>query len=200
MTVRQAAAVHEGTVARLRVDEAAGAAVVRFVLHSDDGSRRPVEMRGERLSGLIEEGDRVRIEERTGRIPNDATLRPSTLYNVSTGGAVELERPTRTTRVRRAVGLHAIWTAAVGGVVGSVTGALVSGIFKAPGASDGQSVDGNSSEGIPFQFVVVFLLFVFVLFAAVWLVVRRVNPERLPKWSVLVGFAVGLLAVGLALA
>jgi hypothetical protein len=200
MTVRQAAAVHEGTVARLRVDEAAGAAVVRFVLLGDDDSRRPVEMRGERLSGLIEEGDRVRIEERTERIPNDATLRPSTLSNVTTGGAVELERPNRTTRVRRAVGLHAIWTAAVGGVVGSVTGALVAGIFKGAGTSDGESLDGNSSEGVPFQVVVVFLLFFCLLFAAGWLVVRRVNPERLPKWSVLVGFAVGLLAVGLALA
>jgi hypothetical protein len=46
----------------------------------------------------------------------------------------------------------------------------------------------------------VVLSIVFVFASVVWLSVRRITSRRLPKWSVVIGLAVGLIAIGIPLA
>jgi len=185
-------------VTRLRVEvEGADAVVVRFLLQGDDGAKRPVEMRGERLLGLLDEGDRVVIAAEAEGTREDATLRPSTLTNLSTGGAVELERPTLVTRVSRAVGLREIRSTAISAGVGGLIAVFVAQLFTSSRGSQG--IDVAPEDEVSRAAVALVLAVVFVVVAAVWLLVRRRLPGRLPKWSPLVGLAIGMFAVGIAL-
>ena len=200
MGAERSPALHEGTVTRLRIEvEGAGAVVVRFVLDGDDGERTPVEMRGERVLGVLDEGDRVAIDAQATRDRHDTTLRPLTLTNVTTGGTVELERPSWITRAGRAVGVREIRSAAISAGVGGLIAVYVAQLFTESGAPQG--IDRVPTEDeVSVTAVALTLLLVFAVVATLWLLVRRRLPWRLPKWSPLVGLAIGLLAVGLALA
>jgi hypothetical protein len=198
MATRDSPALYEGTVTRLRVEvESAGAVVVRFVLASDDGDRRPVEMRGERVLGVIDEGDRIAIAEARDDRP-DTTLRPSTVTNLTTGGTVELEQPSRMRRAGRAIGVREIRSAAISAGVGGLIAVVVAQLFDDSGPPQGIDVAPEDEPSL--AAVILVLVGVFALLAGLWLLVRRRLPGRLPKWSPLVGLAVGLFAVGIALA
>ena len=190
----------QGTVTRLRVEaEGADAVVVRFVLAGDEGERTPVEMRGERVLGVLDEGDHVIVAEEEAGDRHDATLRPSTITNVTTGGTVELERPTRMTRAGRAIGLREIKNTAISAGVGGVIAVVIAQALSTSEATQGGVAPGPEDEA-SVAAVVLALSGIFLFLAALWLLVRRRLPERSPKWSPLVGFAIVLVAVGIALA
>jgi hypothetical protein len=193
----------EGTVARLRLDqEGATNIVMRFVLNQDDGESRPVEMRGEQLRGVINAGDRVAVsEERSVGEAQDATLRPSSIRNLSTSGVVEMWRPRRSARVIRAIGLGEVRSSAISAAVGGVIAVAIGSVFTEDGAQappPGELPSGSSEPSIVGLLVVLSIVFVFA--SVVWLSVRRITSRRLPKWSVVIGLAVGLIAIGIPLA
>jgi hypothetical protein len=80
----------EGTVRSLRSDHEGRDVVLRFVLVSGEDDRLPVEMRGHRVRGVLEVGDRVRfsVEGRDLR-DDDGVARPELVENLSTDSVVQ---------------------------------------------------------------------------------------------------------------
>jgi hypothetical protein len=109
---------------------------------------------------------------------------------------VELERPTRMARASRAIGLREIRSTAIAAGVGGLIAVFVAQLFSDSGPPQG--IDA-APEDEPSLTAILVLVAIFVLVAALWLLVRRRLPGRPPKWSPLVGLAIGLLAVGIAL-
>jgi hypothetical protein len=77
----------EGVVNRVTRTLENGKSVLRFVLSEDGGRRAVVELKGNEIRGLLEDGDRVSFA--SGRTEQEGVLRPSAVMNSSTGTRVE---------------------------------------------------------------------------------------------------------------
>jgi hypothetical protein len=81
----------EGVVESMRVDQEGGSVVLRFVLQTDGEARIPVEMRGQKVSGVLRDGDRVRLSVEGKSVRgSDGVARPAKLTNLSTNSVVSV--------------------------------------------------------------------------------------------------------------
>jgi len=112
-----------GVVSRLRSEQHAGQQVREFVVTTRDGVLVPVELRGDRIAGLLGDGDRVKFAVPKGFMDaEDRTQRPLKLVNVTTGGVVTVFRTGLLQHAARA-GLTTLgdaWKAAVAVLVGAL--------------------------------------------------------------------------------
>lgn len=92
-----------GKAAQVAVSQESGHTVLRFVVQASGGTPRPVEMRGRRLQGVLNNGDDILL---TGRPRADryGVLRPSAVKNLSHHSWV---RVTRRSVFSRALGFVA---------------------------------------------------------------------------------------------
>jgi hypothetical protein len=179
-------------VERLR-DEAEGEhrRVVRFVLRTADEGLHAVEMRGEQLDGVLNDGDSVAVSEASRAA--DGTLRPRTVRNASTGSVVAMSTRPFHRRLLKAVGLSEIWKATVSAVVGAAVG-LAFTAFQGeskPGAIPGEP---TTDDAWPELLVPIGLLLAVLALLALlrW---------RRGRWSAsLVGLAFGLAASAVVIA
>jgi hypothetical protein len=192
-----------GTVARLREDsDGERRRVVRFVLSDADGALLAVEMRGEELRGVLNDGDSVAVSRASRAL--DGVFRPSELWNRTTDSRVEMWSPSLRRRVVRAVGPADIWKAAVAAGVGAVAG-LVPALAREE--SSGPETPGPTPPRLPEEAGPSTVLLVVAAIAlpalvAIVLATRRSNRVRAAarRWTpVAVGLALGL-AVALILA
>jgi len=175
----------EGVVERLR-DEVEGEhrRVVRFVVRTGNGRLHAVEMRGEQLDGVLNDGDSVAVGEASRTA--DGTLRPRTVRNASTGSLVAMStRPFH--RQLLSVGLSDIWKATASALAGAAVGlaftALKSG--GSSGTSAGPSAPDDAWPELLFP-IGVFLVLVGLVALRRW---------RSGRWSpVLIGLVFGLTA------
>ena len=68
-----------GIVQNVRIDQEGGSIVLRFTAQTDDDERIPVEMRGEKMLGVLEPGDPFRLTTFTvtstgGCIPRESRI------------------------------------------------------------------------------------------------------------------------------
>ena len=112
-----------GMVGRLRSEQHGGQQVREFVVTTSEGVVVPVELRGERISGVLGNGDRVKIAVPEAFMDaEDRTQRPLKLRNVTTGGVVVVFRDGLLRHAARA-GLKTLgeaWKTAVGVLVGGL--------------------------------------------------------------------------------
>jgi hypothetical protein len=181
----------EGVVERLR-DESEGEhrRVVRFVLRTADGRLHAVEMRGEQLDGVLNDGDSVSVGDATRAA--DGTLRPRTVRNASTGSLVAMStRPFH--RRLLGLGLSDIWKATVSAVVGAAVG-LAFTVFESQPSQGAIPGEPTADDAWPELIVPILLLLVVLALAAL----RR---WRRGRWSpVLIGLALGLMAAAALIA
>jgi hypothetical protein len=196
-------AVVEGSIQRLRDDvEGERRRVVRFVLGRADGSVVAVEMRGEQLRGVVNEGDAVAVSQAS--VTLDGVFRPSELWNQTTSSRVEMWSPSRTRRVVRAIGFADIWKAAVAAGVGAVAGLVSTLARDEPGGTVNPGPGPPQREpeaGYPPPVLVIVAI---ALAATVVIVLASRRSSRVRsaarRWApVLAGLMVGL-AVALILA
>jgi hypothetical protein len=110
----------KGTVENLRNEQEGNERVLRFVMRAE-GRAIPVEMRGEKLLGVLNEGDCVVVNPPSTSVRDqDETLRPRMIQNVTTSGTVELWRPGSRDRVIRAVGIVEIRNVLIAAIVSSL--------------------------------------------------------------------------------
>lgn len=76
-----------GTASFVRREQEGSRYVLRFVLARSDGTRAAVEMRGDEIQGVLNDGDFVFLEAMRA-IATDGVHRPDRLRNESTGSAV----------------------------------------------------------------------------------------------------------------
>lgn len=112
-----------GVVSRLQSTEHAGQQVREFVVTTPDGLLVPVELRGDRISGVLGDGDEVKIA-----VPDkfmdaeDRTQRPLKLVNATTGGVVTVFRAGLLQHAARA-GMKTLgdaWKALIAGLIGAL--------------------------------------------------------------------------------
>ena len=112
-----------GVVSRLQSEQHAGQQVRGFVVTTPDGVLVPVELRGDRISGVLGDGDRVKIAVPEGLMDaEDRMQRPLKLVNVTTGGVVTVYRAGLLQHAARA-SLKTIgdaWTAVIGALAGAL--------------------------------------------------------------------------------
>ena len=182
----------EGVVERLR-DEAEGERrrVVRFVLRVPDGRLHAVEMRGERLDGVLNDGDSVAVSEASRAA--DGTLRPGSVRNMSTGSLVAMStRPFH--RRLLGVGLSDIWKATVSAVVGAAVGLAFTLTRGAAPPQSGGPVEPTHDSLWPDLLLPIGVFLVLIALVAL----RRWRSGR---WSpVLIGLTLGLTAGALLIA
>lgn len=81
----------EGVAQGVRVDQEGSFVVLRFVLQVAETERIPVEMRGKRVSGVLQEGDRIRLVSSDKSIrDSDGVARPKRVTNLSTSSTVSV--------------------------------------------------------------------------------------------------------------
>lgn len=179
-------------VERLRVEaEGEHRRVVRFVLRTADERLHAVEMRGEQLNGVLNDGDTVTVSE-ASRAP-DGTLRPRTVRNASTGSIVGMSMPPFHRRLLKAVGLSDIWKAAVSAVVGAAVG-LAFTVFESQPSQGAVPGEPTPDDAWPELLIPIGLLLMVLALVAI----RR---RRSGRWSpVLVGLALGLAAAAALIA
>jgi hypothetical protein len=178
--------------------------VLRCVLSTVDGRAYPVEMRGDELRGVIDEGDRVAValEAVSGR-RDDPTLRPREIRNLTTGGVVEMWRADLLHRALRALPISAVLTAAVSAAVGAAVGA---GLAGALGDEGGQGIAPPPQDQGDDTLVIAGLVAAGLLaLGAAAIALVRVTSRRwigrralLVAGGFLVGFALVAIAVGLS--
>jgi hypothetical protein len=82
-----------GGVARnVRIEREGGEIVLRFVLEGESEGRVPVEMRGRRVLGVLDDGDRVEFTIRGQVRDRDGVARPDRIENLSTDSVVRVQR------------------------------------------------------------------------------------------------------------
>ena len=83
----------QGTVHNARIEQEGANVVLRFVLQSEAGERIPVEMRGRKVSGVLEDGDRVSLSVRGQAVRGrDGVARPAQISNLTTHSVVRVPR------------------------------------------------------------------------------------------------------------
>ncbi|MBZ0294842.1 MAG: hypothetical protein K8L99_19935 [Anaerolineae bacterium] len=92
----------QGTVHNTRLEQEGSQVVLRFVLQSANNIRIPVEMRGRKVSGLLDAGDRVEVNVRGRRIRDrDGIARPQLVRNLTTESVVRTQRHRRIVQLFR---------------------------------------------------------------------------------------------------
>jgi hypothetical protein len=82
-----------GGVARnVRIERESNEIVLRFVLEEDGGGRLPVEMRGRRVLGVLDDGDQVEFNVRGQVRDRGGVARPDRIDNLSTNSVVRVQR------------------------------------------------------------------------------------------------------------
>ena len=81
-----------GIVQNVRIDQEGGSIVLRFTAQTDDDERIPVEMRGEKMLGVLEPGDQVAIVARKTR-DKYGVMHPTRVENLTTKSIVRLKKP-----------------------------------------------------------------------------------------------------------
>jgi hypothetical protein len=82
-----------GGVARnVRTEREGSEIVLRFVLESDGQERLPVEMRGRRVLGVLDDGDQVNFDVRGQVRDRSGVARPDRIDNLSTNSVVRVQR------------------------------------------------------------------------------------------------------------
>jgi hypothetical protein len=114
----------EGLVTRRTIGSEGPDVVLRFVISSGEGEITPVEMRGRRLLGLLDDGDHVSIADEMTILGPDGIWRPRYIENRTTGSTVEAWRPPRFADPLRLL-LTSIMSAAVGAVVSAFIGSIL---------------------------------------------------------------------------
>lgn len=80
-----------GIAQDVRLDEEGKDVVLRFVLHVDGGERIPVEMRGRKVLGVLNSGDRVRLSTRGSSIRGQGRVaRPTIIHNIDTASEIRV--------------------------------------------------------------------------------------------------------------
>jgi hypothetical protein len=80
-----------GVARNVRIERESGEVVLRFVLESDGGGRVPVEIRGRRVLGVLDDGDQVSFSVRQVR-DRGGVARPDRIENRSTDSVVRVQR------------------------------------------------------------------------------------------------------------
>lgn len=80
----------QGIVRSVRIDQEGRSSVLRFVVESSN-DRIPVEMRGNKVKGVLEAGNEVVIKGR-GRRDRDGVIRPREIMNKTTNSLVSVRR------------------------------------------------------------------------------------------------------------
>jgi hypothetical protein len=135
----------QGVVQHVRLDHEGSDLVLRFVLQVDQGKAIPVEMRGERLTGVLNDGDQVRVDTEAADVREpDGVARPDRVSNLSTSSVVELAR---LSRVNKAVGTATGLVRSV--VIALTTGFLVTLLGQLLAARDIVPSIGQGGSEIP---------------------------------------------------
>ncbi len=186
----------DGVAKRVQRDREGAASVLRFVLEGDDGASAAVEMRGNEIRGVLDDGDRVALPTGSGPPGADRVHRPAIVHNQTTGSSVTAWRPSALRRLATPL-LTTAGTAIVSSMVTLVVGALVTGesdsaqsVGPGVGPADG---GGTDADGLWVVFAVG------AAGAVAWfsILARRRRRERRPIAGVLAGLTIGL-AIGLA--
>ena len=180
----------EGVVERLR-DEPEGERrrVVRFVVRRADGGLIAVEMRGEGLRGVLNDGDSIAVSS-LSRAP-DGTYRPRELRNLTTGSRIEMWSPRLPQRLLRTIGVADVWKAIVAAGVGAAVG-LIPAAFSDEKPQGGIAPPPSASAGPPPGLLVGAIVVLLLVVAAVLVRRRRVAASL---WApAAVGLALGLAA------
>jgi hypothetical protein len=128
----------------VRSDQEGRDVVLRFVLESGQGDRLPVEMRGHRIQGVMEAGDRVRfgLEGRDLR-DADGVARPKRVENLSTDSVVQAPG---SSQVKKLLELVTGFVASV--LAGVVSSSLLTSLrAPSPQVMGLQAMPGSESPG-----------------------------------------------------
>jgi hypothetical protein len=75
----------------VRLDEEGNDVVLRFVLHAEGGERIPVEMRGRKVLGVLNSGNRVRLSTRGSSVRGRGRVaRPTVVHNIDTASEIRV--------------------------------------------------------------------------------------------------------------
>ena len=188
----------EGIASRVRRDQEGSTTVLRFIVTAEDGTRAAVEMRGEKIRGLLDEGDRVvLVLESYGR-PAGGVHSPLSVENRTTGSVVTAWRaslPKRATKPLLTTLGTAVISSAVTFCFGLVTGGGSDPGRPVTGGGNG-AVDGESTDWFPFAFpgAILGILAISALLWVVWFGIFSRRRRRLgrPIWSVAPGLVLGV--------
>jgi hypothetical protein len=117
----------EGVVSGLVPSEQRGEHVWQFILEPTRGNPVPVELRGEKIYGVIKDGHRLALAAPTDLDQlEDTTLYPLRLKNLSTRGFVKVVRPGFGRKaIRLGIGtISEAWKTVVGALVGAALVAI----------------------------------------------------------------------------
>lgn len=81
-----------GIVKNMNIDHEGNIVVLRFKIQLDDASQIPVEMRGQRLFGVLENGDQVMMNIKSKK-DKYGIVRPYQIENLSTNSIVRMTSP-----------------------------------------------------------------------------------------------------------
>jgi hypothetical protein len=179
----------KGTVERSRRDQEGGSTVLRFVLAQSDGSRVAVEMRGDEIRGVLDDGDRVVVETGLDAAMVDGVQRPLRLRNESTGSlVVAWQRPWL---MRALKPLPTLLTSAV--ISTGVTIVLTALADTSDGSTTPESGVSPPAPEDPDPLIVPVTLVLTGLYWALWFGAfgRRWRAKGRPSWPVLLGLFVG---------
>jgi hypothetical protein len=188
----------DGIVTKLRVQPEGKELILRFVLERPDGADVAVEMRGEQLRGVLDDGDRVALPDNNRQIAAvDKVARPRELQNLTTESVVYMWRPAPPRRALRYVG-SIVGTTAISSVVGSLVTAFIvgGGGDDAPGGGGPVAPPSTSQpEGIDVGEVLTVAVFIFAVMWGIWFLVwgRARHRRGALLWPVSVGLALGAL-------
>jgi hypothetical protein len=193
----------KGVVSRVRRDQEGAASVLRFVITAEDGRPAAVEMRGQEIRGVLDDGDLVVLRPESQGPPADGVHRPRAVENRTTGSAVTAWRPSLPQRAAKPL-LAALVSAAISSGVTFCFGLLLT---SEEAASPTAGVDGSEgTDWFPFALpgsiagimaTSAFLWFVwFALFG--WRRQRRGRRIWPVAPGLVLGVAIGFWAVGVS--
>jgi hypothetical protein len=88
----------EGPVRNVKSQQEGADFVLRFVVAREGAQHVPVEMRGNLMYGVLNDGDRVQFD---AQIDDYGIARPQYVTNLDNGSTIQLRRPAFSTRARR---------------------------------------------------------------------------------------------------
>jgi hypothetical protein len=133
----------EGTVRSLRSDLEGRDVVLRFVLESSQGVRLPVEMRGNRIWGVLEAGDSVRFNMEGRDLRDvDGVARPKRVENLSTDSVVQVPG---SSQVKKVLELGTGFAASV--LAGIVSTSLLASLWPSPPVVGLQALPRSEAPG-----------------------------------------------------
>lgn len=138
----------EGVVEAVRSQQEGSAIVLRFVLKCDDGDCIPVEMRGAKVLGVLNEGDRIHLTAKgKGVRGREGVARPDRISNLSTQSLVRVARRGAVGRVAEFV--FGLGVSVASGLVPIVIGAVISAAIEAEDSAG----EGNGNGEAPIAYI-----------------------------------------------